>query len=291
MRFRVLFMFVFCANFVFAQQTDVFKIRSFKIADLSDSLREGSGLDFLGDQLLSFNDSGHSGDLFLLNPKDGKIEKFIPTQLPNRDWEAVTKDSTSVYIGDFGNNNGTRKDLKIYKIPYQDFDFKTDSTKVISFQYPEQKDFISNNLNTDFDAEAMIFYNQKIQIFTKEWASRSVSRYEIDPDNFNSQEATKIESYNTGFVVTDAAYFEKKLFLVGYTKMTQVYLMIFDESDNQMFFSKIPKKYHLGSALSVGQIEGIAVNTEGVYLSSELFKTPLGTVKPRLYFIPKEKLE
>lgn len=291
MKLKVLLWLVLFANFGWAQEIQHVKIKDYKVTTLADSLRESSGLEFYNYQLLSFNDSGHSGDLFLLNTTSGKIERTIETQLPNTDWEAITKDSTSIYIGDFGNNGGARKDLKIFKLPYRDSTFIADSTKVISFHYPEQKDFIFNNLNTDFDAEAMVFYNQKLQVFTKEWQSRSVTRYELDPNDFTLQSAQKIESYKTGFVVTDAAYFDKKLFLVGYTKLTQVYLMIFNESHNHLFFSNKPRKYHLGSALSIGQIEGIAVDDKGIYLSSEFFKTPIKTVKQSLYFIPKEKIE
>lgn len=282
---------MFCVKLVFAQQAEIFKIKNYQVAELSDSLKESSGLDFIGDKLLSFNDSGNAGDLFLLNSKTGKITNYIPTQLNNRDWEAIAKDSVNLYIGDFGNNDGTRKDLKIFKIPFSGEQFKIDSTQVISYFYPEQKDFASKNLNTDYDAEAMIFYKDKLQIFTKEWASRSVTRYEVEPSVFEPQAAKRIESYDTGFVVTDASYYDRKLYVVGYTKMTQVYLMVFEESEDGFFFSKKGKKYHLGSALSVGQIEGVAVNHDGIYLSSELFKTPLGTVKPRLYFIPTEKLK
>lgn len=291
MKLKVLLWLVLFANFGWAQEIQHVKIKDYKVTTLADSLRESSGLEFYNYQLLSFNDSGHSGDLFLLNTTSGKIERTIETQLPNTDWEAITKDSTSIYIGDFGNNGGARKDLKIFKLPYRDSTFIADSTKVISFHYPEQKDFIFNNLNTDFDAEAMVFYNQKLQVFTKEWQSRSVTRYELDPNDFTLQSAQKIESYKTGFVVTDAAYFDKKLFLVGYTKLTQIYLMIFNESHNHLFFSNKPRKYHLGSALSIGQIEGIAVDDKGIYLSSEFFKTPIKTVKQSLYFIPKEKIE
>ena len=291
MRFKILLIFIFCTTLGFAQQAEIFKIKNYQVAELSDSLRESSGLDFIGDKLISFNDSGNAGDLFLLNPKTGKITDYRPTQLNNRDWEAVTKDSTNLYIADVGNNDGTRRDLKIYKIPFSGENFKVDSIQVISYFYADQKDFTSKKLNTNYDAEAIIFYKDKLQVFTKEWKSRRVTRYEIDPNVFEQQPAKKLESYDTGFVVTDASYFDKKLYVVGYTKMTQVFLMVFEESEDGFFFSKKGKKYYLGSALSVGQIEGIAVNHDGIFISSELFKTPLGTVKPRLYFIPIEKLK
>jgi hypothetical protein len=72
-------------------------------------------------------------------------------------------------------------------------------------------------------------------------------------------------------VVTDAAYFDKKLYLVGYTKKTEVFLDIFNETEPGIFFKENPKHYYLGSALSIGQIEGIAVDETGIYISGEKF--------------------
>jgi hypothetical protein len=43
--------------------------------------------------------------------------------------------------------------------------------------------------------------------------------------------------------------------------------------------------------LSIGQIEGIAVDETGIYISGEKFKSPLGSTKPSLYFIPKDQLK
>ena len=100
----------------------------------------------------------------------------------------------------------------------------------------------------------------------------------------------KTEVFNTDFVVTDASYFDKKLYLIGYTKKTEVFLAVFKESEQGIFFSANPQKYYLGSALTIGQIEGIAVNEDGIYISSEEFRSPLGKVKQSFYFIAKEKL-
>lgn len=212
--------------------------------------------------------------------------KTYATPLKNIDWEGLTNDGRNFYIGDFGNNAGTRKNLKIYRIPFINDSLKSDSIRQISFYYPEQKDFTPRNINNDFDAEAMIFLNGKIHLFTKEWASRATTHYIVDPEISGSQPAVKVEHYKTGFVVTDAAYFAGKLYLVGYTKGTQVYMMVFQESRPGIFFEKTPIKYHLGTAFSVGQIEGIAVDETGIYISGEAFKTPLGTQPQSYYFIP-----
>ena len=208
----------------------------------------------------------------------------------NKDWEAMATDSANFYIGDFGNNAGARKDLMIYKIPF-DGEKIADSAKIISYFYPEQTDFSNRNLNNDFDAEAMIFLNGKIHIFTKEWVSKATSHYVVDPEISENQPAQKVENFQTYYVVTDAAYFQKKLYLIGYTKKTEVFLSIFKETEPGIFFKEKPKKYYLGSALSIGQIEGIEADENGIYISGEEFATPLGKAKPALYFIPQSKLK
>ena len=82
----------------------------------------------------------------------------------------------------------------IYKIPFKD-SVKIDSIQEIPFFYPEQKDFEPKNINNDFDAEAMIFLNGKIHLFTKEWISKSVTHYTVNPNVFVQQPAEKIESF------------------------------------------------------------------------------------------------
>lgn len=285
-----LFSFLFALNLYAQQDTKWLKIKKYKVATLSDSLKETSGLTFFREKLYTINDGGNSSEVFEIDKSSGKILDVIKTDLKNKDWEAITSDSTNTYIGDFGNNAGTRKDLKIYKIPFKD-SVKIDSIQEIPFFYPEQKDFEPKNINNDFDAEAMIFLNGKIHLFTKEWISKSVTHYYINPNVFVQQPAEKIESFKTDFVVTDASYFDKKLYLIGYTKNTEVFLSVFDETEPGVFFKEQPRKYYLGSSLVIGQIEGIAVDESGIYISGEEFRTPLGTAKQAFYFVPADKVK
>ena len=285
---KILFFFAFFFfQFGFSQQTDFLKIKKFEVAVFSDTLSENSGLTFFKENLLTINDSGNSSEVFTINKKNGTIINRIATNLKNTDWEAITSDSIHIYIGDFGNNLGNRKDLKVFQIPSDSIT----NAKEIPYYYPEQKEFVPKNLKNNFDAEAMIYLNGKIHIFTKEWASKATSHYTIDPQISEIQAAEKLETFPTDFVVTDASYFNKKLYLVGYTKNTEVFLSVFNETKKGFFFETKPQKFHLGSALSVGQIEGIAVNQTGIYISGEKFVTPVGNSKPRLYFIPHEKIK
>ena len=269
----------------FSQKTEKLPLRKYKIAVLSDSLRETSGLTFFKDRLYTINDGGNPNIIYEIDKNSGKILKKIQTNFPNKDWEAITNDGENLYIGDFGNNAGNRRDLTIYSIDNQQ------EINVIKFSYQNQKDFSVNYLNHDFDAEAMVFINNKIHLFTKEWSAKKVSHYIINPKLSENQSVTKSESFNTGFVVTDAAYYENKLYVIGYTKKAKTYLMIFGQNNEGLFFSNPTKKYRLGSALTVGQIEGIAVNADGIYISNEGFSKFIFRAKPNLYFVPFDRLK
>lgn len=289
----LLFSIFISLSFSAQQDYDWLKLNRYKIAVLSDSINENSGLDFFQDRLFTINDSGNTADIFAINKETGKIKNVFRTNLNNKDWEAITSDSTALYIGDFGNNVGSRKDLLIYKIPFDSLRRNSAFTgsQSIPFYYPEQKDFTSKNLNNNFDAEAMIYLEGKIHVFTKEWISKGTTHYTIDPNVYENQAAQKIETYQTGYVVTDAAYFDEKLYLVGYTKKAEGYLTIFNETKPGIFFSEKPKKYYLGSSLNIGQIEGIAVDKTGIYISGESFRVGIINAKPSLYFIPFDQLK
>src|SRR6218665_1637620 len=195
----------------FSQKIEKLNLKKYVIAVLSDSLKESSGLTNINGRLFSFNDSGNTSEIFEIKAGSSYIEKTFQTGLKNIDWEAITNDGENFYVGEFGNNLGTRKDLKVYQIPFRNDSVIVDSIKTIPFFYPEQTDFTPKNINNNFDAEAMIFLDGNIHLFTKEWITNTVSHYLIDKNLTENQPAHKLESFDTGFVVTDASIFENKL--------------------------------------------------------------------------------
>ena len=287
--FAIFFFFFFLS--VSAQQDyEWLKIKKYKVSILSDSLKETSGLTFFKDKLYTFNDGGNTSEIFEIDKYSGKILNKIKIHIENKDWEAITSDSSHIYIGDFGNNYGMRKDLKIYKIKFDSIDDSQEFQQTLNFYYPEQQNFSQKPHNNNWDMESMVFIDKKIHLFTKEWASKKTNHYIIDPNISENQPAERLETFDIGYLVTDASLFDKKLYVVGYTKQLKVYLSIFELDENGMFFSRKPKSFILGSSLKVGQIEGIAVNKDGIFISGEKFKTPLGNVPPKLYHIPTNKI-
>lgn len=276
----------------FAQKIEKLNLKKYKIAVLSDSLEESSGLTNINGRIFSFNDSGNTSEIFEITPGSSHIKKTFQTGLKNIDWEAMTNDGENFYIGEFGNNLGSRKDLKVYEIPFKNDSIIVDSIKTIPFFYPEQNDFTSKNVNNNFDAEAMIFLDGNIHIFTKEWITNTVSHYVIDKNLAENQSAQKLESFETGFVATDASFFDNKLYVVGYTKKASVYMMIFEKDNSgNLFFNRPLKKFALGRAFNIGQIEGITAMEKGVYISGERFNIKLKKLPQSIYFIPFKDLE
>lgn len=85
--------------------------------ELPDQVKETSGLLFFKGKIITHNDSGDSANLYELDSLNGNLLRTINiTNATNVDWEDIAEDNTHIYIGDFGNNNGNRTDLKIYKI-------------------------------------------------------------------------------------------------------------------------------------------------------------------------------
>lgn len=277
----------------FSAQQDyrIFKIRKYKVATLSEELKEKSGLQLVAGKLYTINDGGNTSEIFEINPKNGKVVKRIETGLKNFDWEAISADSSNFYIGEFGNNWGTRKDLKIYVVPVQQ---KIPNTQpkidTIGFYYPEQNDFSKKPQANNWDAESLVFKDGSLHIFTKEWQSYHTSHYRILLEKADHQQkAEKLERYHLGFMATDASYFQNQLYIIGYTHKMEIYLSVFEEDVNGFFFSKPPKKYYLGQSSGLGQIEGIAVDQSGIFISGEEFNLKIFHAKPALYFIPAAK--
>lgn len=285
MKICVSFFLLFTSCFITAQKTERISLRNYRVNYLSDTLRETSGISFFGKKFITHNDGGNPATVYHIDSKSGKIVNSLKTNLINTDWEAITTDSSYIYLGDFGNNSNTRKDLTIYKTKIEN-DSNLSLVSKIDFEYKEQTDFTPKNIRHNFDAEAMFYRNNKIHLFTKEWKNKATSHYIIDPNSSEKQIISKTESFPTQFLVTDAAYYNQKLYLIGYTKKGRCFLLIFNSPNNDILFSNDYKKYKLGSTLSIGQIEGIAVNQDGIYISGERFFKLLSKAQPSLYFIP-----
>lgn len=146
------------------------------VSKLSKKLKEVSGVEKIKNSELIWvhNDSGNENILYGINKK-GVIKKEINVQSKNVDWEDITSDKKgNIYIGDFGNNDNKRKNLRILKISSKNLGKKNAEVDVFEFEYENQYKFPPKKKNKHFDAEAFFYKKNNFYIFTK---SRVKSNY------------------------------------------------------------------------------------------------------------------
>ncbi|KAF2509234.1 T9SS C-terminal target domain-containing protein [Flavobacterium zhairuonense] len=253
---------------------------------LNDTIGETSGLISFGDLLWTHNDD-HDKTIYGLDTL-GKIQKkIILDKVINHDWEEISQDSSSVYIGDFGNNlSGNRVDLNILKISKTDFLNGKPTIETISFKYSDQTDFSLQKPNTtNFDCEAFIATKDSIYLFTKQWKSSKTNIYVL-PNQLGNHIAQLKQTIDTKGLVTGATYLESKKLVVlcGYSKLGKPFLYLLYDFKNHEFDSGNKRRIDL--QLSFHQIEGIAT-TDGLhyYLTNEtLTRKPIINVPAKIHY-------
>ncbi|PZR14747.1 MAG: hypothetical protein DI539_18635 [Flavobacterium psychrophilum] len=174
----------------------------------STDLKELSALEYLPESktLWGLEDSGNKNKIYKLG-KDGKtISTVTISNLKNTDWEEMASDSQgNLYIGDFGNNDNTRKDLAIYKVDKNQLSGKTAAVSdKIAFSYPEQTEFPPKKSKMMFDCEAFFEFKGNFYLFTKNRSAKFVGNFYIykvpnKPGNHKAQllgELTTCKNFN-----------------------------------------------------------------------------------------------
>jgi len=142
--------------------------------DLPHSLKESSGIVNLrgSDNFWMINDSGNTNELFEVS-ETGVIQQIITVEnTKNKDWEDLASDGKdTIFIGDFGNNNNKRKDLRIYTVAISSI--KNGKVKAVKtkFHFEDQKKFPPKKKDRNFDVEAFVYANSHFYLFTKNRSS------------------------------------------------------------------------------------------------------------------------
>ena len=191
------------------------------VANLPTAVNETSGLIYFNNQLVTHNDSGNAPELYEISTTDGTVLRTVTiTNATNVDWEDIAQDDTYIYIGDIGNNNGNRTNLKIYRILKSDFEANASVTaEIINYSYANQTDFTSSPNSNDWDAEGFVIYDSQILLFTKNWVTSQVNVYAFSK-TIGTHAASLVSNYNIGGLVTAADYVDDKIYLTGYSPAT-----------------------------------------------------------------------
>lgn len=244
---------------------------------LPEKLMETSGLIEFNGKVWSFNDSGGSPEIYAFSlTSDSILQTIALKNAINKDWEDIAQDDKYIYIGDFGNNLGTRDSLIIYKISKLLIPTNGNAEilpEIITYRYPE---YTANKFPltfSAFDCEALIALGDSLVVFTKDWTSGMSTIYSI-PKNQGNYIARRLNTFNTQGLITGADVLGNKLVLIGYSNFMP-FVWIFSTPQNMAALrEKNGTRIEL-TALETYQTEGICVIDDYSFLiSSEKTRSP-----------------
>lgn len=259
------------------------------INNLNDQVQETSGLIRTGNFLYTFNDSGSNTNIHELDTAGTVLRSIVVTGATNVDWEAITCNSTHVFIGDFGNNSGNRQNLCVYRFSKSDLIQDTIVTEKLPFFWSDQFQFMAQPNAHDFDCEAFLAREDSLVLFSKNWLNLYTRRYVL-PVYWNDTIAAILrDSFFVDGLITDASLSpdQSRTFLLGYKNngnnfYTSFIWNLWDYSNGQVF-SGNKRRIEIGNVLNVSQTEGIAlISNQSGYVSSEKVVSFV-TLAPKLF--------
>ncbi len=250
--------------------------------NLNGDLKEISGLTKANSKWWGHNDSGFDEIFFSIDTESGDVfQKIELINAKNKDWEDITADTQNLYIGDFGNNSNDRQNLGVYIVPLSEIGSSNSETvqefewSFLPFSYIDQTNYATQPEDSSvFDCEAMIFYNDKIHLFTKSRRNYRTSHYTI---NTSTNVADKVEAFNVQGLITGASLSPdgKLIALVGYDLRpfipTVFCWLLWDwPLGTDQFFSGNKRRIELGTALQIGQVESVGFDSDRAgFISNE----------------------
>jgi hypothetical protein len=138
------------------------------------------------------NDSGDVPRLFAIDGAGELVAEFRVEGAGHRDWEDITADDAGhLYIGDFGNNDNTRRDLVVYRVaepnPYA-VQRVARVDRVLRFRYADQSAYPPAR-QRNFDAEALFWMNGALHLFTKHRSDARTTLYRLPVSEFAGERA------------------------------------------------------------------------------------------------------
>ena len=247
-----------------------------------DSLVEGSSSLFYWNNGYWIYNDHNDNCLYRIDSSNATIlETLCVKNIRNQDTEEIAQDSLYLYIGDMGNNRGSRKNLQVFRISKNSLLNHTFVVDTIRFSYEDQTDFTARPQATDFDCEAFIVTNDSIYLFTKQWVSAQTTIYSL-PKTPGTHIAHRRETYNVKGLITGATYIPEYQIVVlcGYdydkknifSALHPFVFLLYDFKDG-FFFSGNKRRLDFSSGVK-SQIEAIATsNALDYYLTCEHFQT------------------
>lgn len=242
----------------------------------------------------TLSDSGDSNRLVAIRADGSTVTSpggaYAGVRIPgaeNRDWEALCPDGRGgLIIGDFGNNNSSRKNLRLFLVPAEPDPTRvreSAAARTVRFHYPDQTGFPDPRRN--HDAEALFVRGGAAYVFTKHWTDHDSDLYRIDlsGDGSVSKPAAPVARLDAGGMVTDAAVSPsgRRLAVLTYSG-----LWVFALPDDPAAHPLSGRAFHRPLAMppEAWQIEAVAFEDEDTMLigceAGELFRVRFEELSP-----------
>lgn len=241
------------------------------VKELNDSINETSGLIYWRESYWTHNDSEGGAVIYRLDQRKGHIiQRVSVSNAENIDWEDITQDERFIYIGDFGNNLGSRKDLVIYRIDKSAIPSEENislEAERIAFSYGDQVDFEVRNRKNDHDCESMISFGDSLYLFSKNWVSHTSRLYAL-PKVPGRYTIFPLDEFNTDGLITGAAIdaARNEMVLCGYRNYVPFVWVMNDFRYNDFFGGN--KRRIDFIKLAGAQTEGVTETSEHIYIIS-----------------------
>ena len=239
------------------------------LCELPKDMDENSGLVFTPyGTLIGHNDSGDDPILYEFNTDGDLLRRIFVDNAKHKDWEDITSDGEYIYIGDYGNNAGSRERLVIYKVqmPIEGMTNVALQASRIDISYSDQTTF-KKNFSHNFDCEAMVASGDSLYLFTKnrgDWATNVYSA----PKSPGTYELQKSQTFFTQGLITGADLSGGTLALSGYTRDNRKFhpfIWTFTEFSGTRFFEGSSTRWDIPDHL---QVEAIVFDSKGRILYS-----------------------
>jgi hypothetical protein len=176
-------------------------------------ITESSGLAFVSGAIATVNDSGHAAVVYSIDPATGRVFRATRFASVQTDVEALAPAGpTSVWVGDIGNNDGSRKTLSVTKVSL-DGTGDPSSAATYSLRYPR---------GVHLDAEALLSepHTGRLYVVSKRVTGGTVFALPEELDANSPNQLTPLG--DVGPLVTDGAFLPGGDFIVlrGYARAT-----------------------------------------------------------------------
>lgn len=246
-----------------------------KVTQMPNALAESSGICFIAsNHIWSLNDAGNTNELFCFDTAGFLLKEVLISNATNIDWEDMTVDNQKrVYIGDAGNNDNDRHDLKIYRIPNpENVQGNVVQAEVINFTLEDQVQFPPPGANRNYDIEAIVWKSDTLFLFTKNRCNpqTGICKMYSLPAQPGSHTAKLRDAIFLGTTDKEARVTSADINLSTgeLLLLTETKIVSFAGYPGNRFFAGDMESYYFSN--TVGQIEGISFAENGnLFLTEE----------------------